>query len=82
MIELRGIVKRFGRLVAVDHVDLAIAQADAAEVVLIAGKGHEDYQEIQGTRHPFSDMQVARRAQARRIADGPANLPPGGVADV
>ena len=63
-------------------IDLAIAQADAADVVLIAGKGHEDYQEIQGTRHPFSDVQVARRAQARRIADGPANVPPGGVADV
>ncbi len=28
------------------------------EIVLIAGKGHEDYQEIKGVRHPFSDFSV------------------------
>ena len=63
-------------------IDLAIAQAGSADVVLIAGKGHEDYQEIKGTRHPFSDVQVARRAQARRLADKAANGPPGGATDV
>jgi UDP-N-acetylmuramoyl-L-alanyl-D-glutamate--2,6-diaminopimelate ligase len=30
--------------------------------VLIAGKGHEDYQEIAGERQPFSDVVVARKA--------------------
>jgi len=44
----------------------AIARADAADVVLIAGKGHEDYQEVQGVRHPFSDMAQARQALAAR----------------
>lgn len=34
----------------------AIAQADVRDVVLIAGKGHEDYQETKGVRQPFSDM--------------------------
>jgi UDP-N-acetylmuramoyl-L-alanyl-D-glutamate--2,6-diaminopimelate ligase len=31
----------------------------ARDVVLIAGKGHEDYQETKGVRHPFSDMAEA-----------------------
>jgi UDP-N-acetylmuramoyl-L-alanyl-D-glutamate--2,6-diaminopimelate ligase len=31
-------------------------------VVLVAGKGHEDYQEIAGKRLPFSDMAVVRAA--------------------
>jgi UDP-N-acetylmuramoyl-L-alanyl-D-glutamate--2,6-diaminopimelate ligase len=30
--------------------------------VLIAGKGHEDYQEVKGRRHAFSDSNVAKEA--------------------
>ncbi len=45
----------------------AIAQADARDVVLIAGKGHEDYQETAGVRRPFSDLEQARAALARRV---------------
>ena len=44
----------------------AIASADAADVVLIAGKGHEGYQEIAGRRLPFSDAAVASAALGRR----------------
>jgi UDP-N-acetylmuramoyl-L-alanyl-D-glutamate--2,6-diaminopimelate ligase len=33
-------------------------------VVLIAGKGHETYQEVQGVRLPFSDVQEALDALA------------------
>lgn len=40
----------------------AIARARAQDTVLIAGKGHEDYQEIAGVRHPFSDVAVAASA--------------------
>jgi UDP-N-acetylmuramoyl-L-alanyl-D-glutamate--2,6-diaminopimelate ligase len=43
-----------------------IAQAGDSDVVLIAGKGHEDYQEIAGKRLPFSDAAVARAAVAKR----------------
>jgi len=43
----------------------AIATAGAADVVLIAGKGHEDYQEIEGKRLPFSDVAQARIALIR-----------------
>ncbi len=35
----------------------ALHQAQPMDLVLIAGKGHEDYQEIQGQRHAFSDQQ-------------------------
>lgn len=38
----------------------ALAAAQAGDIVLIAGKGHETYQEICGVRHPFDDCSVAR----------------------
>ncbi|MBS7808147.1 UDP-N-acetylmuramoyl-L-alanyl-D-glutamate--2,6-diaminopimelate ligase [Variovorax sp. PCZ-1] len=40
----------------------AASQAQQEDVILIAGKGHEDYQEIAGIKHPFSDTQEARTA--------------------
>jgi len=40
----------------------AIGHARCGDVVLIAGKGHEDYQEIAGERVPFSDVAIARKA--------------------
>ncbi|MBX8592249.1 UDP-N-acetylmuramoyl-L-alanyl-D-glutamate--2,6-diaminopimelate ligase [Pseudomonas cichorii] len=41
-----------------------IASADATDVVVLAGKGHEDYQEIDGQRHAFSDLEEAAKALA------------------
>jgi UDP-N-acetylmuramoyl-L-alanyl-D-glutamate--2,6-diaminopimelate ligase len=41
-----------------------IAGAEAADVLVLAGKGHEDYQEINGERRPFSDLDVASQALA------------------
>ncbi|WP_102283797.1 bifunctional UDP-N-acetylmuramoyl-L-alanyl-D-glutamate--2,6-diaminopimelate ligase MurE/UDP-N-acetylmuramoyl-tripeptide--D-alanyl-D-alanine ligase MurF [Ottowia massiliensis] len=55
---------------------LALQAAQPADVVLIAGKGHEDYQEIKGERRPFSDQAEARRALAQNRAKtgaGPLN---------
>jgi len=40
----------------------ALSLATAKDVVLIAGKGHEDYQETAGGRIAFSDLAHARRA--------------------
>lgn len=40
----------------------AVREADARDVILLAGKGHEDYQEIAGARQPFSDCDEARKA--------------------
>ena len=46
----------------------AVHQARPGDVILVAGKGHETYQEIAGVRHPFSDREVARAALAQRKA--------------
>ena len=46
----------------------AIGSAAARDVLLIAGKGHEDYQEIAGVKQPFSDVTEARQALAARGA--------------
>ena len=46
----------------------AVRDAGAGDVVLIAGKGHEKYQEVAGRRLPFDDIEVAREAlEARRV---------------
>jgi UDP-N-acetylmuramoyl-L-alanyl-D-glutamate--2,6-diaminopimelate ligase len=42
----------------------AVAQARRGDIVLLAGKGHEDYQEIRGVRIPFSDAVAVRKALA------------------
>ena len=49
---------------------MTVARAQAADVVLIAGKGHEDYQDIQGVKTPFSDLVHARQALTARAAQG------------
>ena len=43
----------------------AIAMARPGDVVLIAGKGHEPYQEIKGVRHRYSDAAAVQAALAR-----------------
>lgn len=42
-------------------IESAIKQAQPSDTVLVAGKGHEDYQEINGVKHPFSDAQVVQQ---------------------
>jgi len=38
----------------------ALEDADENEIILIAGKGHEEYQEIKGIKHPFSDFNIVK----------------------
>jgi UDP-N-acetylmuramoyl-L-alanyl-D-glutamate--2,6-diaminopimelate ligase len=46
----------------------AVERAGAGDIVLIAGKGHEKYQEVGGQVHAFDDVAVAREAlEARRV---------------
>jgi UDP-N-acetylmuramoyl-L-alanyl-D-glutamate--2,6-diaminopimelate ligase len=47
-------------------IEAAIAEARAEDVILLAGKGHEETQEIGGRKLPFSDAAVARAALGRR----------------
>ncbi len=42
-----------------EAIQYAIAHANPGDIVVIAGKGHEDYQEIHGERFPFDDRKVA-----------------------
>ncbi|MBC7437160.1 MAG: UDP-N-acetylmuramoyl-L-alanyl-D-glutamate--2,6-diaminopimelate ligase [Bdellovibrionales bacterium] len=46
----------------------AVAQAAPQDVILVAGKGHEDFQEIAGVKLPFSDKAHARSALARKTS--------------
>ena len=48
----------------------AVRGAAAGDVVLLAGKGHEDYQEIAGARRPFSDVLEATAALREREGAG------------
>ena len=40
----------------------AIRRAEPQDIVVIAGKGHENYQEVHGVKNPFDDVVVAQRA--------------------
>jgi len=41
-----------------EAIKTAISLSQTGDVILVAGKGHETYQEIDGVRHPFDDKEV------------------------
>jgi UDP-N-acetylmuramyl-tripeptide synthetase len=43
-------------------IQTAVREAGANDVILVAGKGHEDYQDVKGVKHPFSDVDEALTA--------------------
>ncbi len=45
-----------------------IELAQAGDLVLVAGKGHENYQEVNGVRYPFSDQEKVTQALSGRVA--------------
>ena len=64
-VALRAKVTRLvDRRVAIEK---TLRQATVKDVVLIAGKGHEEYQDVGGVKLPFSDMGEARRVLAARF---------------
>jgi UDP-N-acetylmuramoyl-L-alanyl-D-glutamate--2,6-diaminopimelate ligase len=68
---LRGFSRPDAALVQRDRaaaIARAIGTAGVSDIVLIAGKGHEPYQEIAGVRHPFDDTAVARALLQERRA--------------
>ena len=88
----RLIVVRLGRASHAEVVEdrrvaiaQAVAEASPRDVIVLAGKGHEDYQEIAGVRHPFSDVIEAtqalmQRGAGRRAAPSPVHPSGGGRA--
>lgn len=45
-----------------EAINAAVSLAEPGDVILIAGKGHEDYQEIHGVKHHFDDREEAMKA--------------------
>lgn len=41
-----------------EAIKAAVALSEPGDIILVAGKGHEKYQEVNGVRHPFDDKQV------------------------
>jgi murE/murF fusion protein len=62
---LKSVIVEPDRARAIAH---ALGGAAASDVVLIAGKGHEDYQEIKGQRLPFSDLAQVKLALTHQEA--------------
>jgi UDP-N-acetylmuramoyl-L-alanyl-D-glutamate--2,6-diaminopimelate ligase len=44
-----------------EAIKTAIMMAKPKDIILVAGKGHENYQEIKGVKHPFDDKEVVSR---------------------
>jgi len=60
-----GVEPEFDRAVLVvterrDAIKIACAMAREKDVILVAGKGHEKYQEIQGVKYPFDDKEILK----------------------
>lgn len=53
-----------------DAIGQAISSASANEIILIAGKGHEDYQEVNGERHHFDDREIAHDFLTQKTRGG------------
>lgn len=69
--EIEAGISRAGVLSEADRrkaIASAIAQAQPGGIVLIAGKGHETYQEINGVRYPMDDAALAAEALSARAA--------------
>lgn len=73
---IKDILAGFNNLSAIDHnpsrkeaIEQAILEAADKDIVLIAGKGHETYQEINGKRSHFDDREEARAALQKRNSE-------------
>jgi UDP-N-acetylmuramoyl-L-alanyl-D-glutamate--2,6-diaminopimelate ligase len=67
---LQGIPDGVDRVVESDRgvaIAQTIAEADAADLVLVAGKGHEDYQILGTEKVHFDDREEAQKALRRRL---------------
>ena len=45
-------------------IELGVSEAHAGDILLVAGKGHETYQETRDGKHPFSDLEILDRFRA------------------
>jgi len=63
--------EHYNRVLAVSNrreaIRTAVALAKKGDIILVAGKGHETYQEINGVKHPFDDKKELSEALNERI---------------
>lgn len=63
--------EHFNRVLAVSNrreaIRTAVALASKGDIILVAGKGHETYQEINGIRQPFDDRKELQEALNERL---------------
>ena len=69
---LQGVHKADGEYVTIpdrkEAIRYCMENAKDGDIIVLAGKGHEDYQEINGVKHHFSDSEVVREAfNERRV---------------
>lgn len=71
---ITGVKKADGEYVAIidrkEAVRYCIEHAKEGDVVILAGKGHEDYQEIKGVKHKMDERDLVRQALAELKAEG------------
>ena len=65
-----GIAKTDGKYVEIcdrkEAIKYAIEHGEPGDVIVLAGKGHEDYQEIGGVRYPMEDKELVKKAAEGR----------------
>ena len=59
-----------------EAINRVLAMAEAGDIVVIAGKGHETYQEFADTVISFDDREVAREYLTQCWKNRPSNTPP------
>lgn len=52
-----------------EAVAYAVSEAKQGDIIVLAGKGHEGYQEIEGVKHPMRDRELVERAVQRQRKD-------------
>ena len=52
-----------------EAIEFALSKAKKNDVILVAGKGHEDYQEIHGVRFRFNDKEIVEEYYTRLDAE-------------
>ena len=61
---LKGMTETTGRYVTIcdrrEAIAYALDQAEQGDILVLAGKGHENYQEIRGVRYPMDERQIVR----------------------
>lgn len=62
---ITGIKRTSGSYIAIvdrqEAIDYAVSHAQKGDIIVIAGKGHEDYQEIKGVKHHMDDVEMVKR---------------------